>query len=40
MGGGCGGGARSEGTVRYGGVGDAEIAWGEATEEERGRRVR
>ncbi len=24
------GGARSEGTVRYGGAGDAEIAWEEA----------
>ena len=39
MGGGYGGGARSEGTLRDGGAGDAEIAWEDATEGERGRRV-
>ena len=38
MGEGYGGGPRSEGTVRYAGAGDAEIAWEEATE--KGRRVR
>ena len=41
MGGSYAGGARSEGTVRYGGAGDAEIySMQEATEGERGRRVR
>ena len=40
MGGGYGGGARSEGTLRYGEAGDAEIAWEDAMEGERGRRLR
>ena len=47
MGGGYGGRARSEGTLRYGEAGDAEIAWEdagiaweEATEGERGWRVK
>ena len=31
MGGGYGGGARSEGTLSYGGAGYAEIAWEDAT---------
>ena len=43
MGGGYGGGARFECTLRIAGAGDAgdaEIAWVDATEGERGRRVR
>ena len=40
MGGGYGEGARPEGTLRYAGAKDAEIAGEEATEGERGRRVR
>ena len=39
-GGGYGGGVRFECTLRIAGAGDAEIAWEEATEGERGRRVR
>ena len=39
MGGGYGGEARFECTLRIAGA-DAEIAWEEATEGERGRRVR
>ena len=35
MGGGYGGGARSEGTLRYGEAGDAEIAWEDAMGEGR-----
>ena len=37
MGGGYGGGARFECTLTIAGAGDAEIAWDEATEGERGR---
>ena len=40
MGGGYGGGARSESTLRYGEAGAAEIAWDDAMEGERGRRLR
>ena len=40
MGGGYGGGARFECTLRIAGAGDAERAWEEATEGERGWRVK
>ena len=40
MGGGYGGGARFECTLRIAGAGDAEIAWEEATEGERGLSAR
>ena len=40
MGGGYGGGARPEGTLRYGEAGAAEMAWEDAMEGERGRRLR
>ena len=40
MGGSCGGGARFECTLRIAGAGDAETAWEEATEGERGLSVR
>ena len=39
MGGGYGGGARFERSLRVTGAGAAEMAWEEATEGERGRRV-
>ena len=40
MGGGYGGGARFEWTLRVAGAGAAEMAWEEATEGERGLSVR